>query len=94
MKIQFQLHPKIETPCLNSNGRVNWFRNNNMIVNQEKLPLMLLQKSIKHVIRGKFQIDSNEVKCQNTVTLLGSTIDNHLLFDDHISNYVKKHPCN
>ena len=30
---------------------VNWFRNNNMIVNTDKIQLMHLQKSVKKVIQ-------------------------------------------
>ena len=46
---------------------------------------MLLQKSAKKVIQEKLQIDSNEDESENSLTLLGITIYNWLLFDDHIS---------
>ena len=64
---------------------VNWFRNNNMIVNLHKFQLMLLQKSTKKVIQEKLQVDNNEIKSEKLVTLLGIAIDNRLSYDDHIS---------
>ena len=56
MTMQFQLDPKkdtlLETLKDESQSAVNWFRNNNMIVNPDKFNLMLLQKSAKKVIRN------------------------------------------
>ena len=69
---------------------VNWFRNNNVIVNPDKFQLMVLQKSTKKVIQEKLQIDNNEIKSENLVTLLDITIDNQLSFDDHISKLCNK----
>ena len=69
---------------------VNWFRNNKMAVNPDKFQLMLLQKSTKKVIQEKLQIDNNEIESDNSVTLLGITIDNRLSFDDHISKLCNK----
>ena len=54
-----------------------------MIVNPDKL--MLLQQFTKQVIQEKLQIDSHETESENSVTLLGITIDNRLSFDNHIS---------
>ena len=69
---------------------VNCFRNNNMIVNPDKFQFILLQESVKQVIQKKLQIDSNEVKCDNLVMLLGITIYNRLSLDDHISKLDNK----
>ena len=69
---------------------INWFRNNNMIVNPDKFQLMLLQKSTKKVMQQKLLIDNNKIKSQNWVALLGSTTDNWLSFDDHISKLCDK----
>ena len=55
---------------------------------------MLPQNHTKKVIHEKLQIDNNEIESENLVTLLGITIDNRLSFDDHISKYITKHPCN
>ena len=59
---------------MNSESAVNWFRNNNKIVNPDEFQLMFLQKSAKRVIQEKLQIDSNEIKSENLVSLLGNTI--------------------
>ena len=80
----------IETLKNESESVVNWFRNNNMIVNPDKFQLMLLQKYTKKVIQEKLQIDNNEIKSENLVALLGITIDNWLSFDDHISKLCNK----
>ena len=61
-----------------------------MIVNPDKFQLILLQKSTKKVIQEKLQIDNNEIESDNSVTLLGITIDNRLSFDDHISKLCNK----
>ena len=96
MTIQFQLHPKIETLFETlkneSDSAVNWFRNNNMIVNPDKFQLMLLQKSTKKVIQEKLQIDNNETESENSLTSLSITIDNRLSFDNHISQLCNKTP--
>ena len=65
-------------------------RNNSLIVNPDKSLMMLLQKSTKKVIQETLQIDNNEIKSENSVTLLGITIDNRLSFDDHISKLCNK----
>ena len=77
-----------------SESVANWFRNNNMIVNQDKFQLMLLQKSTRLVIQEKLHIDSNETESENSVTLLGLllTIGYHLMAI--FQNDVTKHPCN
>ena len=74
----------IETLKNESESVVNWFRNNNMIVNPDKFQLMLLQKYTKKVIQEKLQINNNEIESENLVTLLGIVIENWLSFDDHL----------
>ena len=51
---------------------------------------MFLQKSTKKVIQEKLQIGNNEIESENSVALLGITIDNRLSFDDHIAKICKK----
>ena len=68
----------------------NWFRNINMIVNPDKFKLMLLQISTKQIIQEQLQIDSNEIKSENSMTLQVITIDSWLSFDDHVSNLCNK----
>ena len=74
----------IETLKNESESVVNWFRNNNMIVNPDKFQLMLLQKYTKKVIQEKLQINNNEIESENLVTLLGIIIENWLSFDDNL----------
>ena len=73
-----------ETLKNESESVVNWFRNNNMIVNPDKFQLMLLQKYTKKVIQEKLQINNNETESENLVTLLGIILENWLSFDDHL----------
>ena len=73
-----------------SESAVNWFRNNNMIVNPDKFKFMLLQKFPKRIIQKKLQIDNNEIESENSVTLLGITTAKRLLFYDHISKLCNK----
>ena len=51
---------------------------------------MFLQKSTKKVIQEKLQIGNNEIESENSVALLGITIDNRLSFDDHIAKICNK----
>ena len=87
----------LETLKKESESAVNWFRDNNMIVNPDKFQLMLLQKkSTKKVIQEKLQIYNNEIKSENLVTLLVllltiNTIGYHLM--TIFQNYVTKHRC-
>ena len=71
----------LETLENESELAVNWFRNNNMILNPDKFQLMLLEISTKKVIQEKLQIDNNEIKAENSVTLVGIllTIGYHLM---------------
>ena len=73
-----------------SESAVNWFRNNNMIVNPDKFKFMLLQKFPKKLIQKKLQIDNNEIESENYVTLLGITTGKRLLFYDRISKLCNK----
>ena len=65
-----------------------------MTVNPDKFQLILLQKSTKKVIQEKLQIPSNEFKSENSVTLLGITIDNWLSIDYDISKLCNKASSN
>ena len=65
-----------------------------MTVNPDKFQLILLQKSTKKVIQEKLQIPRNEFKSENSVTLLGITIDNRLSIDYDISKLCNKASSN
>ena len=80
----------LETSKDESESAVNWFRNNNVIVDPDKFQSILPRKSTKKLIQEKPQINSNETEYENSVTLLGITIDNRLSFDNHISKMCNK----
>ena len=80
----------LETLKDESESAVNWFRNNNVLVDPDKFQLMLPRKSTKKLIQEKPQINSNETEYENSVTLLGITINNRLSFDNHVSKIYNK----
>ena len=80
----------LETLKNESKSALTWFRNNNIILNPDKIQIMLLQQSVQQVIQEILQNDSNEIEPENSVTLLGITIDNRLSFDDHILKLCDK----
>ena len=49
---------------------------------------MLLQKSPKEAIQEKLRTDNRKIESENSVTLLGITIVNHLSFVEYISKYM------
>ena len=65
----------LETLKSESQSAMNWFRDISMIVNTDKSQLMPLKKSPKKVIQKKLKIDNNEIESENSVTLLGITIE-------------------
>ena len=66
---------------------VKWFKDNQMIVNPDKFQAMILQNSrnSKNYEPVQFQIESTKIETKNRVKLLGTTIDNKLNFEEHIS---------
>ena len=80
----------LETLKNESKSALNWFRNNDIVVNPDRFQLMLLQKSTMQVIQEKLQNDSNEIESENLVSFLSITIDNRLSFDGHISKLCNK----
>ena len=68
---------------------INWFKQNEMIVNPDKFQAMVLGRH-KQKETINLTINGAEIKGQNSITLLGVQIDNKLNFDNHISNACKK----
>ena len=68
---------------------INWFGDNQMKANPDKFQAIAIGKKTKN---GdiKFNLDGNEIKCEEEVKLLGVTIDYQLKFDRHISEICKK----
>ena len=66
-----------------SEKAIDWFRQNNMIVNPQKFRSLILQTSGNSDAHTT-EIDGNKIEITNSVDLLGIHIDNKLTFDDCI----------
>ena len=66
---------------------MNWFCNNEMVVNPKKFQIMFLGCNVNNF---QIKIGNSIVHSTNKVTLLGVKIDNKLTFDDHIDEICKK----
>ena len=82
-----------EALLTNLEKAVDWFRQNNMILNPEKFQSMILQRP-GNSDAITIEIDGNKMETANSVDLLGIHIDNKLTFDDHNAPCVTKPPCN
>ena len=68
---------------------IEWRRNNQIHTNSEKILAMMLGKSGFENCKSLF-LNGTEIKCEDSVKLLGVTIDYLLNFDLHVSNICKK----
>ena len=68
---------------------IDWFANNKMKANPDEFQAIAIGNKSKN---GdiKFNLDGNEILCENEVKLLGVTIDCQLKFNTHISEICKK----
>ena len=68
---------------------IDWFANNKMKANPDKFQAIAIGNKSKN---GdiKFNLDENEILCENEVKLLGVTIDYQLKFNTHISAICKE----
>ena len=77
-----------------SESAVGCFKQNEMIVNADKCQAIILNKKKKKKKKSeakyKLAIDNNDIESTKSVKLLGITIDDRLLFDQHISNLWSK----
>ena len=69
---------------------LSWLKQNEMIANPEKFHAILLRKNQTSTSGEKINIDGEIIKFEETVMLLGVTLDYILDFDPHISNICKK----
>ena len=67
----------------------DWFRDNKMQANPDKFQAIMLGKSGFENCKSLF-LNGTEIKCEDSVKLLGVTIDYLLNFDLHVSNICKK----
>ena len=63
---------------------------NEMIANPEKFQAILLRKNQTNTSEEEINIDGKMIKSEETVKLLGVTLDYRLDFDPHISSLCKK----
>ena len=64
---------------------MKWFQDNYLQMNADKCHLLITNNNDISV-----HIDQNIIKCEDSVKLLGVTIDNKLAFKEHLSNLCKK----
>ena len=69
---------------------LSWLKQNEMIANPEKFHAILLRKNRTNTSGEKINIDGEIINSEETVKLLGVTLDYRLDFDPHISNICKK----
>ena len=69
---------------------LSWLEQNEMIANPEKFQAILLRKNQTNTSGEEINTNGKAVKSEETVKLLGVTLDYKLDFDPHISNLCKK----
>lgn len=72
-----------------SQNLLTWFENNFMKANPDKFQAICIGR-ITHDHIDSFQIGQTNIKCEDSVTLLGINIDYMLKFDEHVSELCKK----
>ena len=71
-----------------TNILLDWFKWNEMKSNTDKCHLIIVNNQDNDIIIGNDVITS--VTSENSVKLLGITIDNKLNFNEHVDNICKK----
>ena len=73
-----------------SDTAINWFKNNEMLVNPNKFQAIVFKKDSNLENEIQLKIDGKEIKTSKTVKLLDVTIDEKLNYEDHVSSLCKK----
>ena len=84
------LQALLEVLTEKANTTIDWFQLNDMIVNPGKFKAILLQKNRRNISEYPIVSTGHEIKTQESVTLLGVTIDYKLSFEEYISNLCQK----
>ena len=84
------LQDLLEVCTEKANTAIDQFQLNDMIVNPGKFKAILLQKNKRNTSEYPIVLTGHEIKMQESVTLLGVTIDYKLSFEEHISNLCQK----
>ena len=69
---------------------INWFNQNNMIINPEKSNAIIINKNGRYNETHNIRIDGQYIESEKDVNLLGLNIDYKLNFKRHISNLCKR----
>ena len=73
-----------------TNFALTWLDQNEMIANPDKFHALLVRKDRENTAGQNISFQGHAIKSEETVKLLGVTLDNKLNFDTHISNLCKK----
>ena len=84
------LQALVEVLTEKANTAIDWFQLNDMIVNPGKFKAILLQKNERNTSEYPIVLTGHQIKTQESVTLLGVTIDYKLSFEEHVSNLCEK----
>ena len=68
---------------------MGWFRENEMVINSDKLQAIILNKKETQAAH-KLIINNKEIKTTNSIKLLGINVDDQLRFNEHISVLCSK----
>ena len=66
---------------------MQWFKNNGLILNEDKCKLLILSKQEVHT---EIHLGSETITNSKIGKLLGITIDHKLKFNEHVNNLCKK----
>ena len=73
-----------------SQGAIDWFVSNEMIVDPDKFRAIVVKRNNKMKDSYSLNLNQEVINSENCVKLLGIKIDNKLSFEKHISTLVKK----
>ena len=73
-----------------STKAIEWFRNNEMIVNPEKFQAIIFKKSQNDTSSFTLNFDGKQIETSSSVILLGIEIDDMMIFKKHIDKIVKR----
>ena len=83
--IESTIEKLMETLEHETNTLLKWFQHNEMLSNNDKCHLLIINNE-NNIIK----IGNDEISGSKSVKLLGITIDNKLNFNEHVSNICKK----
>ena len=80
----------IQSLTVKSNLAIDWFHRNSMIVNPDKFKAIVLTKARQDTSGISVSLRDHCITSEESVSLLGITIDCRLSFDKHVSKLCKK----